>query len=69
LMHLRVPSGTLIPICACKLDVAGVSSAQMAMRIVKRRHWSIYVVVMCEQEWIEADSQATEFLKDSETNV
>ena len=38
-MHLRVPSGTLIPIaasiCACKMDVAGVRSAKTSM--VRRR--------------------------------
>ena len=41
-MHLRVPSGTSMPsvaanICACSIDVVGVSNAKMAASIIRRR--------------------------------
>src|SRR5882724_3183437 len=41
-MHLRVPSGTSMPsvaagICACRIDVVGVSNAKTVASIVRRR--------------------------------
>jgi hypothetical protein len=51
------------------MHVAGVRNAKTAASMVRRRRVFICVLVICEQERIEANSEAMRFLKDLKTNV
>ena len=75
-MHLRVPSGTSIPLvavrtCACKMDVAGVINARIAASIV-RLEACVHICVLIEvasKSGFEENSQATRFFNDFRASV